>query len=220
MENPMESHPDYDRAHAAMTSVRAPAALRERIAAERDRTLIRRVVVKRMKLTGAMAGFAATLGVAVALVAPSGNAAPNPLDAAALALRASVTAAPRPDLTHPKILRVSVGGVPFPTWSQRFPWKAVGQRADSVGGRSTLTVFYDNPAGVRLGYTIVDGKALAWPAGTRTVVRNAVEVHVLHRGGRVMAFWREHGRSCIISAPESVPETRMIALASSTDYLA
>jgi hypothetical protein len=35
-----------------------------------------------------------------------------------------------------------------------------------------------------------------------------------------MAFWREHGHSCIISAPEGVPEDRMILLASSTGYAA
>jgi hypothetical protein len=202
-----------------MSSVRAPAALRERVADERDRTLVRRMVVKRLKLTGVMAGAAATLGVAVALVAP-GSAGPEPLTVAALAMRGPAAPAPAVDPAHPKLLKARIGGLSFPSWSPRVPWKAVGQRSDEVGGRSTLTVFYDNPAGVRLGYTIVDGDALDWPDGARKVVRDHVDVRVLHRGGRVIAFWREGGRSCIISAPGSVPDERMILLASSTDYLA
>jgi hypothetical protein len=221
MHHPMDSPPDYDRIEAVMTSVEAPHALRERIAAERDRTLIRRMVVKRMKLTGALAGAAAVLGAGLALLAPSGgNHPPGPLDAAALAMRGSVASAPRPSGADPRLLAVKVAGLPFPAWAERFPWKASGQRADALGDRTTLTVYYDNPQGTRLGYTIVDGKALPWPDGAQTVTRNGVEVHLLHNQGRVLAFWREHGHTCVISAPESVPEDRMITLASADDYIA
>jgi hypothetical protein len=222
MEEPMESPPEYDRIRAAVHSVEAPAALRERISAERDRTLIKRMVVRRMKLTGVLAGGAAVLGASLALLAPSGGGtdAPSALDAAALATRGAVAAAPRVNPVQPHLLRVSVGGVPFPRWQERFPWKPTGQRVDELAGRSTMTVFYDDPRGVRLGYTIVDGEALPWPAGARTVVRNGVEVHLLRRAGRIMAFWRAHGRSCIISAPDSVPAERMVALASAEDYVA
>lgn len=221
MQEPMDSPPEYDRIEAVMTSVEAPHALRERIAAERDRTLIRRVVVKRMKRSGALAGVAAVLGASLALLAPSGGSpAPSPLDAAALATRGSVASAPLPSGADPRLLAVRVAGVPFPVWAERFPWKPSGQRTDGLGDRTTLTVFYDNPDGVRLGYTIVDGKALKWPEGARTVVRNGVEVHLLRHQGRVIAFWRERGHTCVISAPESVPEDRMVTLASADGYIA
>jgi hypothetical protein len=217
MQDPMQP---YESIHELIASVEAPHALRERVAAERDRTLTRRVVVKRMKLTGVLAGGAAVLGAVFALLAPSGNVGtPSSLQVASLATRPLSAAAPAVDPSHPRLLRVAVGGVPFPVWSDRFPWKPSGERADAVEGRTTRTVFYDNPAGVRLGYTIVDGAALPWPGGARTVVRRGVEVHVLHHAGRVIATWREHGHSCVISAPDSVPESRMIALASARSYI-
>jgi len=221
MGEPMETTPEYDRIHAVMTSTatEAPAALRDRIAAERDRTLVRRTVVKRMKLTGTMAAAAAVLGVAVALVAPGHPSVPSSLDAAALATRGAVAGAPLHDPVHPHLLRVAVAGVPFPRWEERFPWRPSGQRTDAIGDRVTMTVYYDDPRGVRLGYTIVDGDALPWPDGARRVVRNGVDVRVLRGHGRVVAFWRVHGHTCIISAPESVPDTRMIALASARTYV-
>jgi hypothetical protein len=49
--------------------------------------------------------------------------------------------------------------------------------------------------------------------------QNGIAVHVLHRDERVIAVWRAHGHTCVISAPESVPEDRMVALASSKDYV-
>ncbi|MCW2968755.1 MAG: hypothetical protein JWM71_2527 [Solirubrobacteraceae bacterium] len=221
MQEPMEHDPAYDRIRAAIASVEAPHALREHIAAERDRTLTRRLVVKRMKLTGLLAGAAAVAGVVLALVAPSGNGGPPSADqVAALATRPVAAGAPAVDRANTHLLRISEDGVPFPKWSERFPWKAAGRRNDTVGGRATQTVFYDNPAGVRLAYTIVGGSALAWPHGARTVTSNGVEVHLLHQGHRVIAVWRELGHTCVISAPDSVSDQHMIGLASARTYIA
>ena len=136
MEEPMEFPPEYDRIHAAMSSVQAPHVLRSRIEAERERTLVRRMVVKRMKLSGVLAGCAAVLGAGVALLAPA-HAAPSTLDAAALAQKGAVAAAPGVSPSHEHLLSVSVGGVPFPRWIERFPWKPSGQRTDEISGRST-----------------------------------------------------------------------------------
>jgi hypothetical protein len=218
----MEIPPEYDHIHAALSSVQAPHALRTRIEAERERTLVRRMVVKRMKLSGVLAGCAAVLGAGVALLAPA-HGAPSALDAAALAERGATAAAPRVSSSQEHLLAVAVGGVPFPRWQERFPWKPSGQRTDELNGRQTLTVFYDGvreAPHVRLGYTIVDGAPLAWPDGTKVVTANQVDVHLLHRDGRVMAFWRAHGHTCVISAPDTVPDDRMVALASSDDYVA
>src|SRR3954470_24291017 len=103
MEEPMDLPPEYDRVHAAITSVQAPHGLRTRIDAERERTLVRRMVVKRMKLTGMLAGGAAVLGAAVAIVAPS-HGTPSSLQAAAFATRGAVAAAPRVEPSHEHLL--------------------------------------------------------------------------------------------------------------------
>jgi lipoprotein-anchoring transpeptidase ErfK/SrfK len=172
-----------------------------------------------MKLTGLLAGGAAVAGATLALLAPSGNGGPSTLQVAAVGTRPPIAGAPAVDRSHPHLLQAVEAGIPFPRWSERFPWKASGERTDSVGGRTTLTVYYDDPGGTRLAYTIVDGAALAWPGGSRAVVHRGVEVHVVHAQGRVIAAWREHGHSCVISAPDSVPEQHMIDLASARSYV-
>lgn len=213
----MEPTPGYDRIAQVVRSVEAPDALRARIVAERDRTLVRRMVVKRFKLAGALSAVAACLGIAVGLVSlGAGGGAPSPLSAAALVTRGPVDAAPGVAADNPRRLAASVDGVSFPVWKGQFPWSASGRRGDELEGRDTETVFYDSPDGTRLGYTIVAGEALPWPEDARRVVRNGVEVWSLQRDGRTIAFWREHGHTCVISAPDSVPEERVIELASSS----
>ena len=214
----MDPTPEFEQIRSIISSVEAPHGLRERIAAEEDRTLVRRMVVRRMKLTGVLAGCAAALGATIALVAPSHSGAPTSLDAAALATRPAAASAPAVSASNEHLLTVSEGGITFPRWEE-VSWTPSGQRTDELAGRSTRTVFYDNADGVRLGYTIVDGKPLDWPGGARVVTRNGVPVHVLHREGRVIAVWRAHGHTCVISAPTAVPDDRMVTLASS-DYLA
>ena len=209
----MSSHPDIERMRATIAGVEAPASLRERIADEARRTAPRRMVRQRLRLSGALAAVAAAGGAALAIVLPSG--APTVLQAAALATRGPVAAAPPANAAHPAQLRRTVDGVTFPTWSDRYPWAASGQRSDTLHGRHTVTVYYDSPRGVRLAYTIVAGKALAWPSGAQRFVRHGVEVHLLRDSGRIVATWREHGHQCVISAPPSVPADRMVELAAS-----
>lgn len=219
MEEPMEPNPDYDRVLSVMTTVEAPPALRDRIAQERDRTLIRRMIVKRMKLTGVLAGAAAVLGITVGLLSVSQKPeGPEPLVAAALASRPTAAAPPAVDPEHDELLKASVGGVTFPRWDERYRWTPTGQRTDELEGRATRTVFYTDPRGVRLGYTIVDGEPLAWPEGARRVTSGGVDVHLVRRGGRILAFWRAGGRTCILSAPDTVSEDVIVRLAASKAY--
>jgi hypothetical protein len=213
----MESHPDYDRVRTVIGSVEAPHALRMRVEAERDRTFTRRTVVKRLKLSGALAGVAAAMGVALALVVP-GHGTPSIDRAIALTHLQPLGAAPAPAPAHPELLSVRVGDVAFPSWSGEVPWKASGQRSDTIDGRRAVTVFYDNPQGARLGYTIVDGSALAWPRGARTVVSEGIEIHALRQGGRNVVVWREHGHSCVMSAPAGVPQGRLVQLAAGVGH--
>jgi hypothetical protein len=206
--------PEYERVLTAIYSVEAPMALRERVQAERERTFVRRTVVKRMKLTSVLAGVAALLGIVVGLAASGGGADPSSLEVAALATRGAAAAAPAPSARDPRFLEARVEDVSFPVYSGRYPWRASGRRTDEIGGRDTTTVFYDGPNGARLGYTIVAGDALDWPGGAQRVVRNGVDVRVARGNGRVVAVWREHGHTCVISAPDSVPAERLVALAS------
>ena len=211
----MDHDPDYDRIHALIASVEAPLGLRERVVAERQRHAMRGMLVKRFKLTGAIAGFAAALGIAAALIVPSGSAThgPDAAQLAALSGRGATAPAPGVDPADPTLLRARVDDVSFPRWSGRLSWRATGRRTDSVGGRRAVTVYYADPRGVRLGYTILAGSPVDWSAGSRKVVSNGVEVHVSRTAGRVIAEWRERDHSCVISAPGSVPERRMVYLA-------
>lgn len=213
----MDPHPHYERIEAVVRSVEAPTALRERIAAERERTLIRRMVVKRMKLTGVLAGGAAVLGIAIGLLSLAGREDPSALDAARLAVRPPVAAAPAVDPQDPKLLRTAVGDVTFPSW-EAYDLAVTGRRSDEIDGRDAVTVFYEDAGGARIGYTVVDGAALPWPDGAELVRRNGVDVRVLRRDGRVLAFWRARGQTCIISAPETVGEDRVVALAAYDPY--
>jgi hypothetical protein len=212
----MDHDPDYEPIRALIASVEAPLRLRERVVAERERHAMRGMLVRRAKLTGAIAGFAAALGIAAALIVPAGNGVngPSVTQLAALAGRGATAPAPAVDPADPTLLRAKVQNVSFPRWSGRLSWRATGQRSDSVGGRHAVTVFYQDPRGVRLGYTILAGAAMDWSPASRKVVSNGVEVHVQQTGGRVIAEWRERGHSCVISAAASVPESRMVFLAS------
>src|SRR4051794_37243862 len=173
----MSSHPDIERMRAVVADVEAPQELRDRIAADAARTAPRQALRQRMRVTGALVAAAAAAGAAFAIVLPSGD--PTVLQAADLASRGPVAPAPPAQAGNPALLRRSVDGVTFPTWSDRYPWKPTGQRSDTVEGRDTVTVFYDSTRGTRLAYTIVAGKQLAWPAGAQRVVSHGVEIHVL-----------------------------------------
>jgi len=197
----------YDRILETMQAERAPARLREHVAAAHDRTVVRRTVVRRMKLTGVLMAGAAALGIVVGLAASGSDdgAAPSALAAAAPAARAATAAAPRPAGER---LAASVGGVAFPRWPG---WAVTGQRSDEVGGRDTRTVFYER-GGQRVGYTIVAGDPLDWPDGARRTTAGGTEVRTVRRDGRRLVFWREGGRTCIVSAPARLPEDALLHL--------
>ena len=204
MEEPMDPHPEYDRIQDVVRSVQAPAALRERIVAERDRTLVRRTIVKRMKLAGALSAGAAVLGIVVGLAA--GGGAPSALEASAFASASAEGGPPALVRGDPDHLDVRVGDVTFPSWGDT-PWRASGVRSDEIDGHEARTVFYDLPDGLRVGYTVVEGE-LDWPEGATE--RDGIRV--LRRDDRMLAFWRVNGETCIIAAPASVGEAGIVKL--------
>jgi hypothetical protein len=196
--------------HEAVAKTRAPLALRERIEADRARS---RPARRRWTLGGSLAATAAAVIAAILVATGGGSAGLSVAQAAVLAQRAPTAPAPAVDPAHPGLLKRSVDGVRYPSWQDEFPWHASGARADTIHGRRAVTVFYDDPAHVRIGYTIVEGKPLAEPSGPG--LRQGAEHYVvLKRGQRTIVTWRRGGRTCVLSGPAGVSRERLLALAS------
>jgi hypothetical protein len=194
---------------AAVAQTRAPLALRERIEADRARA---RPARRRWALGGSFAAVAAAAVLAVVLVG-GGGGGPSVTQAAELARLGPAAPAPAVSSAHPGQLARSVGGVVYPSWQDEFPWHASGAREDKLEGRRAVTVFYENPAHARIGYTIVDGEALDEPSGPG--LRQGDEHYVvLKRGARTIVTWRRGGHTCVLSGPASVPRAKLLALAS------
>ena len=196
---------------AAVAQTQAPLALRERIEAQRRAAA--RPARRRWAFGGSLAGAVAAAVAAIVIATGGGVAEPTVAQAAQLALRAPTAAAPAVDRAHPGLLRRSVGGVTSPSWQDEFPWKASGAREDKIDGRRAVTVFYDDPSGTRIGYTILAGKPLDYPSGPS--VSHGTERYVLlERGARKIVTWRRGGHTCVLSGPKGVSSDRLLALAS------
>jgi hypothetical protein len=191
----------------ATGSVAAPARLRARIEAQRQARRRSRPAF----VLGTGLATAAALALVLLLVLPGGAGGPSIAAAAELATRAAAGPAPPPQTGEPKLLAREVGGVPFPNWHGKFAWRASGERADTVGGRRTATVFYEKQ-GRRLGYTIVDGAALKVPAGAASVTREGTVLHTFRADGRLVVTWQRGGRTCILVGP-GVPRDVLLKLA-------
>jgi hypothetical protein len=196
---------------AAVAQTRAPLSLRERLETDRERGRSQR---RRWTLGGSLIGAVGALALAIVLATGGGTTAPTVAQAAQFAALGPAAPAPAVDSAHPGLLKRSVGGVQYPSWQDEFPWKASGVRTDKIKGRNSVTVFYDNPAGDRIGYTIVDGKALDEPSGQKTLDQGDEHYVVLRSGDRTIVTWRRGGHTCILSGPSKVPTDRLLALAS------
>jgi hypothetical protein len=195
---------------AAVAQTRAPLALRERIEAERERK--RRPARRAWTLGGSFAATVAAAVIAVVVATGGGAGGPSVAEAAALAMRAPTAAAPVVDPSHRGLLKRSVEGVSYPSWQGEFPWHASGAREDEVDGRRAVTVFYRNPEGKQIGYTIVAGDPLDEPKGPG--LRQGDEHYVvLQREDRTIVTWRRGGHTCVLSGPSSVPKDKLLALA-------
>lgn len=196
---------------AAVAQTRAPAALRERVAAQagRKRARARRRPV--LSLAGVGAVVAAVLLV-IALLPLGGSGDPSITAVAQAATRGATRAAPPVHESNRALLAEQEDGVAFPYWGG-LEWEASGERTDTVHGRDTKTVYYDSPYGARLDYTIVSGGGLKLPAGGTTRTLHGVDLHVYRHGRRQIVVWQRQGHTCVMTAPRSVPTTRMLTLA-------
>jgi hypothetical protein len=196
--------------HAAAAADRAPDRLRARLAAQRPK---RSTMARRRVTYGA--GLAAALAAAVTalvLALPSGTpAAPSISQAAALAVRGVSAPAPLPDPDAPRVkLGKNIQQVYFPNWLPRFGWTAVGQRSDTINGRSAATVYYQK-AGRQIAYTIISAPALTAPVASTTWL-NGTELRTLAMNGRLVVTWERYGHTCVLSG-NNVPAAALQRLA-------
>jgi hypothetical protein len=197
---------------AAVAETHAPLALRERLETQRERAQPARRR-RRLGVAGSLAAVGAALLAALVVSLNGAGGAPSVLATVALAGGGPTLPAPPVDARNSKLLDAELDGVPFPEWNAKFRWRATGARRDDIEGRRATTVYYDSPRGARAAYTIVGGAAIDPPEGARTVRQNGVELHVLRRGGQRIVVWDRDGHTCVMSAPVSVSEKRLISLA-------
>jgi hypothetical protein len=199
-----------ERIHEARAASPAPAALRERIAAQRK---------PRPTRTGWRTGYAVAVGTAIAALAVAlsltlpggGPATPSVAEASSLALRGPAQPAPVPNSSDPNgKLNRELQDLYFPNWSSSFGWRAVGQRVDRLGQRPAVTVYYQRgPAHVA--YTIVGAGALPEPGGAVTSL-HGYRLHTLTANGRTIITWRRDDHTCVLSGT-GVPTSVMLRLA-------
>jgi hypothetical protein len=202
---------------AAVADTRAPLALRERIEADRRRAAGGGAGGRRVRVLLAPAlGVAAAVAVALVVLVGGGGTSPTVFATASLAARGPVLPAPKEDPSNHALLKASVEGVPFPYWSESFQWKAVGARADRISGRTARTVYYESRSGVRAAYTILGGDAVHPPSGAREITDNGIELWVAQDKGRRVITWQRGSHTCVMSAPLSFSEARLVDLASWT----
>ena len=200
---------------AAVAETMAPLALRERIEADRSRAGGRGRAKGSRGLLGKLVpagGLVAAAVVALVLVL-GGSSAPSVLATASLATRGPVLPAPAEDGSNEAVLKASMEGVPFPYWGESFQWKAVGARDDKIEDRSAKTVYYENPKGVRAAYTILGGDTIDAPSGASEKDMNGVKLFITTDKGRRIVTWTRDGHTCVLSAPVSVPESKLLQLA-------
>lgn len=198
---------------AATARERAPDALRMRLEGERRRAQAEHSWRGQLRvLVPAAAGIAAMIVLVVVIAVGSGGRTPSVNAVALVALRGHEGPAPSAAPGRPYALDVSVDGVPFPAWRGGGAWRAAGVRDDTVGGRTTRTVFYRGRSGREIAYGIVGGDALDVPAGTSTII-DGVAYTTVDDGARRFVTWRRGGHTCVVSAPKAVPAKVLLDLA-------
>ena len=207
--------------------VRAPDALRERLAAlapegalersgpRRDRRSASRTVGRgRGRLLAGLAAAAVLLLVVVVALSSSGTSgSPTVAQTAALAGRPATLPAPRQTAARSWYVNLSEAGVPFPYWEDHFHWEAVGARTDTLSGRTVTTVYYTDHHSRHLAYAIVSGPALPAPKGSHEVVHNGVPLWVSGSGQTTIVTWERAGHSCVLAA-RGVSTAALVRLAS------
>jgi hypothetical protein len=156
---------------------------------------------RRLRLGAALAAAATAGALALALLLPTRAGGPSVVQAAALSERPAESGPPPLVPGRPQLLdqRAAGTGLYFPNWRPKFRWRSSGARADALEGRRATTVFYVNPEGARVGYTILSGEAIPPPKGARRAVREGTVLHSVRRNARLIVTWLRAGRTCVLS---------------------
>jgi hypothetical protein len=183
------------RVRHALRAGLPPRPLRAEVAPVAVRPSRRRRVPRWGPAAG-LAGAVAALVLALVLAQP--RAGSIVAQAAELAQRPATAPAPA---SAGNVLRAEVDGVRFPDWSREFGWHETGSRADTLGGRRTKTVSYRH-MGHRLAYTILPGRAVPAPDGSRVVRRDGLAIALSYdprHGGSDSAVFERDGRTCVLA---------------------
>ena len=204
---------------SAVAETRAPQSLRESIEAERERAGAPDTAPfwRRHLWAPAVAALAAAGIAAFAIALQTGSETTDPTlpDVYAAARLAPAEPGPAPAGGDPPVLDASVGTLQFPDWREAFDWRAVGRRDEEVGGREVTTVYYRNPDGARLAYSVVAGEPIGGTPAGRRVDREGNTYNVARGGERTTVTWTQDGQTCVIVAPSSVPASTLVDLADS-----
>lgn len=204
----------------ARPEAQAPHRLRESLVAPHRSAPHRRwgFGTTRGRLAGAGAALLAAAAVAIAVVGSDGDTLTGPPVTRVAALGRLTAQASGPPVLDARAatLDAKVGTIRFPDWTGLYGWRATGQREDELDGRRVGTVFYTNPAGVQIGYSIVAGPALEAPRDASPVTRGTTTYHVTRHGKRTTVSWTQSGQTCVMDAPASVPSETLVELAAWT----
>ncbi len=212
--NAPEQH-EQVRALIRAVNVSAPAGLRRRVqamVAPRERSNAE-LIRSRLRPTLAAMVVAAALGATIALVSGGSAESPSVSQASALTLHAATLPAPRQSSANRSELDAAVNGVAFPYWGDRLGWHASGARADTIGGRTIRTVFYQSASGARIGYAIVAGTPAPHVGGGTVVWHDGVAYRLLNLHGAPVVAWQRDGRLCVLSG-RGVSAASLLRLAS------
>jgi hypothetical protein len=197
---------------------RAPHALRARLELMRAPEHTRRQTRRRTRLprllpAGGLATAAAAAAVAIVLTLGGGAGAPTVAQAAVLATRPALAGAPAQNGKTASLKGVSGAGLDFPYWEDLFGFRATGVRHDTIDGRAATTVFY-RKGDMRVAYTIVSGRPLAWGTSASRASTYGIPVWTLHAHGLRVATWRREGHTCVLAGAGNVPDATLVSLAS------
>ena len=110
-------------------------------------------------------------------------------DAAALTLRAASGPAPAESSAGRGQLAASVDGVAFPYWGDTSTGARPDSAVDKVDGREITTVFYENPRGRRVGYSIIAGSKPPPVSGGVISHSDGTPYRLLTVGGAAVVAW-------------------------------
>jgi hypothetical protein len=189
----------------------------EGLAREQQRAPVRRVPKGFAWRLGGAVAAAAVAGALVAGLTGGGSSGLTVREASALTLREATAAAPPHSKGDRPTLAVTVNGVPFPYWEDRFGWRAMGMRNDRVAGREVTTVFYGNRRGQTIGYSIASGSKPPRIGEGMPVWRGGVRYWLLSVNDMPVVTWLRDGHLCVVSG-RGVSGATLLRLASWTDH--